>query len=73
MEIQTSRKEKQEMMKLNYCNKNPEKHDFENFTKPPKIDEEYFRKKYKSSNKIFFLFPSEILIMSSSTLVTSTK
>ena len=40
-----------------------EKHDHENILKSPKIDNEYYKKKYKSSNKKkVFVIISEILI-----------
>ena len=50
-----------------------EKHDDENILKSPKIDNEYYKKKYKSLNKKkVLLIITEILFGSASTVGTST-
>ena len=59
-----------EIKKLKY---QTEKHDHENILKSPKIDNEYYKKKYKSPNKRkVLLIISEILIGSGSAISTST-
>ena len=51
-----------------------EKQSYQNLLESPKIDKEYFRKTYKSSDKKEILLTvSEILFGSSSTLVSSTS
>ena len=49
-----------------------EKHDHENTLKSPKIDNEYYKKKYKCLNKKALLIITEILLGSGSTKTTST-
>ena len=50
-----------------------EKHDHENILKSPKIDNEYYKKKYKNLNKKkVFLIITEILIGSGSAIGSST-
>ena len=50
-----------------------EKHDHENKIKSPKIDNEYYKKKYKNSiKKNISLIVTEILVGSASNISTST-
>ena len=49
-----------------------EKHDHENILKSLKIDNEYYKKKYKKLNKKVLLIITEILIESGSAITTST-
>ena len=48
-----------------------EKHDFENIIKSPEIDDEYYKKKYKSLNRVL-LFITAILVGTGSAISSST-
>ena len=59
----------EEIKKLNY---QKEKHAHEIIIKPLKVDNEYYRKKYKSLKKNVLIFITEILIGSGSAISTPT-